>query len=120
MSCVRQRSILNFNDDRPLLNFTFNIFNPIGIKYILRAEVVVSDLRTHKLKTSFQASINPICGSGNDAEFKIRNLYKKFLHNTDSSLSLILFFRNSTFKLNENTEISNLMINYFNIICLFI
>ena len=51
--------------------------NPIGIKYIMRIQLVVSHLREHKFKNGFQVSVNPICRCGNDAESGIRNLYNK-------------------------------------------
>ena len=49
-------------------NSFYNCHNPIGIKYITRIRLGLSHLREHKLKHSFQDSINPICNCGNDVE----------------------------------------------------
>ena len=110
-----------------------NCHNPIGIKYITRIRLGLSHLREHKFKHSFQDSINPICNCGNDVESAIHfylhcPLYSnerctllnslskidhnKLLNSTDTSLTQILLFGNSSFTTNDNTKIINLTIDF--------
>ena len=49
-------------------NTFYNRHNPLAIKYITRTRLVLSHLRQHKFKHSFQDSINTICNCGNNFE----------------------------------------------------
>ena len=117
---------------RPSSNSFYNCHNPIRIKYITRILLGLSHLREHKFKHSFQDSINPICNCGNDVESAIHfflhcALYSnerctllnslskidhKLLDSTDTSLTQILLFGNSSFTTKDNTEIINLTIDF--------
>ena len=127
---VFKKEILKFI--RPSSNSFYNCHNPIGIKYITRIRLGLSHLREHKFKHSFQDSINPICNCGNDVESAIHfflycPLYSnerctlrnslsktdhKLLDSTDTSLTQILLFGNSSFTTNDNTKIINLTIDF--------
>ena len=89
-------------------------------------------MREHKFKHSFQDSINPICNCGNDVESAIHfflhcPLYSnerctllnslskidhKLLDSTNTSLTQILLFGNSSFTTNDNTKITNLIVDF--------
>ena len=49
---------------RPSASSTFNCHNPRGIKLLWRLRLGLSHLREHKLKHSFQDSLNPFCSCG--------------------------------------------------------
>ena len=49
-------------------NTFYNRHNPFAIKYITRIRLVLSHMREHKFKHSFQDSINAICNCGNNFE----------------------------------------------------
>ena len=59
--------MLNFV--RPFPNSLFDCHNPKGIKLITRLRLGLSHLIEHKLKHSFQDTINPLCNCGQDIEF---------------------------------------------------
>ena len=127
---VFKKEILKFI--RPSSNSFYNCHNPVGITYITRIGLGLSHLREHKFKHSFQDSINPICNCGNDVESPIHfflhsPLYSnerctllnslskvdhKLLDSTDTSLTQILLFGNSSFTTNDNTKIINLTIDF--------
>ena len=52
-------------------NSFFDCHNPIGIKYATRIRLGLSHLREHKLKHSFQDTLNPICNCANNVESAI-------------------------------------------------
>ena len=127
---VFKKKILKFI--RLSSNSFYNFHNPIGIKYITRIRLGLSHLREHKFKHSFQDSISPICNCGNDVESAIHfflhcllysnerctllkslsNIDHKLLDSTDTSLTQILLFGNSSFTTNDNTKIINLTIDF--------
>ena len=122
---VFKKEILKFK--RPSSNSFYNCHNPIEIKYITRIRLGLSHLRERKFKHSFQDSINPICNSGYDVESAINfflhcplhsnerctllnclsKIDHKLLDSTDTSLTQILLFGNSSFTTNDNTKIIN-------------
>ena len=57
-----KKRILSFI--RPSASSTFNCHNPTGIKLLWRLRLGLSHLREHKLKHSFQDSLNPFCSCG--------------------------------------------------------
>ena len=109
---------------RPSSNSFFDSHDPIGIKFITRIRLGVSRVREHKLKHSFQVTLNRICNCDNDAESAIhfflhcpsysnerRTLLRSLviidhtlLDNTDFSLRKILLFGNTTFNAKENIK----------------
>ena len=56
------------NFTRPSGSTIFNCHNPKGVRLLTRLRLRLSRLREHKLKHSFQDSLNPICSCGNDIE----------------------------------------------------
>ena len=50
----------------PSLNSVYNCHNPKGLNFITRFRLVLTHLREHKFKHSFQDAINPICSCGLD------------------------------------------------------
>ena len=57
-----KKRILSFIRSSP--NSTSNCHNPKGIKLLSRLRLGLSHLREHKLKHSFQDSLNPFCRCG--------------------------------------------------------
>ena len=53
---------------RPSPNSVYNCHNPKGIKFITRLRLGLSNLSKHKLKHSFQDTINPLCSCCLDIE----------------------------------------------------
>ena len=102
---VFKEKILNFI--RPSPNSFFDCYNPKGIKLITRLRLALSYLREHKLKHSFQDTINLLCNCGQDIESStdfflhcpffinerrtllstIRSLDSKLLHCTDTNVT---------------------------------
>ena len=126
---VFKKEILKFI--RLSSNSFYNCHNPIGIKYITKIRLGLSHLRQHKFKHSFWDSVNPVCNCDNDIETAIfflvhcplysnerctflnslSKIYHKLFDSTDSSLTQILQFRNSSFTTNDNT-ITNLTTDF--------
>ena len=63
---VFKEKILNFIRHSP--NSFFDCHNPKGIKRITRLRLGLSHLREHRLRHSFQDTINPLCDCGKDVE----------------------------------------------------
>ena len=61
---------------RPLPNSIFDIYNPYGIKLLIKLQLGLSHLNEHTFMHGFNDSINPICICGGDIE-SINHL---FLH----------------------------------------
>ena len=57
---------------RPKPNSTFNIHNPLGIKYLTRLRVGFSHLKEHKFRHNFQDSRDPMCNCGSGIETTTR------------------------------------------------
>ena len=53
---------------RPALNNFFNCHNSKRIKFVTRQRPSLSHLRKHRLKYSFQDSLNPICRCSTDVD----------------------------------------------------
>ena len=65
-SNIFRKSILKFI--RPSANSLFNCHNPKGINFITRLRLGLNHLREHKVKHSFQDSLNQFCSCGLDIE----------------------------------------------------
>ena len=63
---VFEEKILNFI--RPYSNASFDCHSPRGIKLITRLGLGLSHLREHKVKHSFQETVNPLCNCDRDIE----------------------------------------------------
>ena len=116
---------------RPSPNSVYNCHNPNGLKFITRLRLGLSHLREHKLKHSFQDTVNPLCSCGLDIESTehfllhcpqfanerrtllstIGNINYKLPENTDSNLTQTLLFVNTSFDITDNTRIINATVN---------
>ena len=63
---VFKKNLLKFI--RPSRNSVFNYHNCKKIKYLTRLRLGLSHLREHKLKHSFQDTLNPFCSCGLDVD----------------------------------------------------
>ena len=127
---VFKEKILNFI--RPSPNSFFDCHNPKGVKLITRLRLGLSHLREHKLKHSFQDTINPLCKCGQDIEssnhfflhcpFFINerrtllntkcSLDSNLLDCTDYDLTQTLLFGNISQVSSNNFKIINAWIDY--------
>ena len=126
-----KKRILSFI--RPSANSTFNCHNPRGIKLLSRLRLGLSHLREHKFKHSFQDSLNPFCSCGkgevetsshyllhcsNYSEERlallntIKNIDMSILQQSDSKLTSVLLFGNTSYGNNKNTFILDATIDY--------
>ena len=53
---------------RPTGNYIFSCHNPIGVKLLTRLRLGLSHLCEHKLKQSFQDTLNSLCSCGKEIE----------------------------------------------------
>ena len=114
-------------------NSTFNFHNPRGIKLLPRLRFGLSHLRELKFKHSFQDSLNLFCSFGkgevetisqyllhcyNYSKERlallntIRNIDMSILQLSDSRLTSVLLFGDTSFNNNENTFILDAAIEY--------
>ena len=126
-----RKRILSFI--RPSASSTFNCHNPRGIKLLWRLRLGLSHLGEHKLKHSFQDSLNPFCSCGkgevetsshyllhcsNYSEERlallntIRNIDMSILQLSDSKFTSVLLFGDTSFDNNKNTFILDATIDY--------
>ena len=66
MQIRRSESFLSFKNSllkigRPTAKPTYNIHNPIGLKFLTRLRLGLSHLNEHKFRHNFQDCINPLC-----------------------------------------------------------
>ena len=66
---------------RPLENSVFTCHNPIGIKYLTRLRLGLSNLRYHKFKHDFLDTVDPLCSCST----AIENTVHYFLHRPNFS-----------------------------------
>ena len=77
----RSESFLSFKNSllktgRATSKPTYNIHNPIGLKFLTRLRLGLSHLNEHKFKHNFQDCINPLCS----CSLEIESLSHFFLH----------------------------------------
>ena len=77
----RSESFLSFKNSllkigRPTAKPTYNIHNPIGLKFLTRLRLGLSHLNEHKFKHNFQDCVNPLCSCSLETE----SLSHFFLH----------------------------------------
>ena len=53
-------------------NGIYNIYNPLGVNYLIRLRIGFSHLKKHKFKHHFQDSIDSICNCSSVTETKFR------------------------------------------------
>ena len=81
MQIRRSESFLSFKHfllkiGQPTAKPTYNIHNPIGLKFITRLRLGLSHLNEHKFKHNFQDCVNPLCS----CSLEIESLSHLFLH----------------------------------------
>ena len=81
MQIRRSESFLSFKNSllkigRLTAKPTYNIRNPIGLKFLTRLRLGLSHLNEHKLKHNFQDCVNPLCS----CSLEIESLSHFFLH----------------------------------------
>ena len=117
---------------RPSSNSVLQCHNLQGIKFLTRLCLVLSHLREHKFKHSFQDSLSPLCKCGAEVESTshfllhcpiynndrssllstIRNIDCKLLEITDSSLTQTLLYGNPSFGIITISLILNATIDF--------
>ena len=81
MEIRRSESFLSFEDSlltigRPTAKPTYNIHNPIGLKFLTRLRLGLSHLNEHKFKHNFQDCVKPLCS----CSLEIESISHFFLH----------------------------------------
>ena len=56
------------DNDRFISNPIYNISNPVGLKYLTRLRLELSNLNENKFKLNFQDCINPLCSCNLEPE----------------------------------------------------
>ena len=127
---VFKNSILKFI--RPSPNKIFQCHNPKGIKLVTRLRLGLSHLREHKFKHSFQDTLNPFCSCGLDIETtshyflhcplfhaerstllnNVNEIDCPIFNKSEIVVTLILLFRDRSFKDEVNLLILNATINF--------
>ena len=127
---VFKNSILKFI--RPSPNKIFQCHNPKGIKLVTRLRLGLSHLREHKFKHSFQDTLNPFCSCGLDIETtshyflhcplfhaerstllnNVNEIDCPIFNKSELVVTLILLFRDRSFKDEVNLLILNATINF--------
>ena len=81
MQIRRSESFLSFKNSllkigRPTAKLIYKIHNPIGLKFLTRLRLGLSQLNKHKFKHNFQDCVNPLCS----CSLEIESLSHFFLH----------------------------------------
>ena len=63
-----RKLLLNLDYGHPSCRSIYNIFNPLGVKYLTRLRLDLSHLNGHRFNHNFHDYINPLCSCGNDTE----------------------------------------------------
>ena len=133
----RSESYLYFKNSllkvgRPTAKPTYNIHNPIGLKFLTRLRLGLSRLNEHKFKHNFQDCVNPLCS----CSLEIESLCYFFLHchhftniratllddlqsvdinipsfSDNDSVDLLLY-RSSNFNSNQNNKVPSSSISF--------
>ena len=125
-----KKKVLNFI--RPRSNDVFSVSHPKGLNFLTNLRVGFSHVRQHKLKRSFFDTLNPICSCSFDIE-TLNHLFlhcrrftnerqnlllknERIIHNiwrkTDTSITSILLYGDSSFSAELNTNVLSFSIYY--------
>ena len=63
-----RKLLLNLDNGRPPPRPIYNIFNPLGVKFLTRLRLELSHLNEHRFNHNFHECINPLCSCSNDTE----------------------------------------------------
>ena len=116
---------------RPSANSTFHCLSPNGLKIITRLRLVLNHLCFHKIKHSFQDTLNPICNCGTVETtihylllcpnfsnekltlfHKLQSIDENILSKDDSNISKVLLFGDNSFNDAKNTSVLTASIEY--------
>ena len=80
---------------RPLESNAYNIFDPIGLKFLTRLRLVFSHLNEHRFRHNFQDCMNPLCSRSLEIEDTLHYLlrchhFSQYLTNLMNSIKSIL------------------------------
>ena len=127
-----RKLILNLDNGRPLFNPIYNIFNPIGLKYLTRLRLGLSHLNEHKFKHNFHDCVNPLCTCSLEPESNshfflrchnysilradlmndLKKVDENILRLSENSLVQLLLFGDAKYSLIDNCHILNASINF--------
>ena len=127
-----RKLIFNLANGCPLLNSIYNIFNPIGLKYLTRLCLELSHHNEHKSKHNFQDCINPLCTCSLEPETNshfflcchsyfilcaelmndLKIIDEYILRLSESSLVQLLLFGDPKYSHIDNCQILNASINF--------
>ena len=63
-----KKLLLNLDNGRPPPRLIYNIFNPLGVKFLTRLLLELSHLNEQRFNHNFHECINPLCSCINDTE----------------------------------------------------
>ena len=63
-----RKLLLNLDNGRPPARPIYNIFNPLGVKFLTRLRLELSHLNEHRFNHNFHKCMNPLCSCSNYAE----------------------------------------------------
>ena len=127
-----RKFILNLDNGHPLFNPIYNIFNPIGLKYLTRLCLELSHLNEHKFKHNFEDYINPLCTCSLEPEsnshffllcYNYFTLHAELMNDlkiidehtlklSENSLVQLLLFGDPKYSHIDNCQILNASINF--------
>ena len=120
------------DNGRPISNLIYNIFNPVGLKYLTSLRFELSRLNEHKFNHNFQDCINPLCSCSLEPEFNshfflrclhytilradlmndLKKIYENILRLSENSFVKLLLFGDPKYNLINNCHILNASINF--------
>ena len=135
--CPNAKSFLIFRNSllkigRPIQNWTYNIHDPMGIKYLTRLRLGLSHLNDHKFRHNLQHCLNPLCACSLEVEWTIHYfLYCQYYNDicktlldtvkkitntcvsnySDEYLVNLVIYGNASYSFQENKEIIEASIN---------
>ena len=63
-----RKLLLNLDNGDPPPRPIYNIFNPLGVKFLTCLRLELSHLNEHRFNHNFHECINPLCSCSNDTE----------------------------------------------------
>ena len=120
---------------RPVQSNTYNIFDPIGIKFLTRLRLDFSHLNEHRFRHNFENCMNPLCSCSLEIEDtlhyllhcqhfsicrkdlmnSVKSVFKNFESLSDNSKKNVLLYGDSSLDQNKNRFILEATLNYVKI-----
>ena len=127
---VFRKQLLNFI--RPIPNSIFNLYNPLGIKFLTRLRLDFSHLNEHRFRHNFEACLTPLCTCSQTTEstlhfflhchhYKdlrtdlfndIKSIDKSIVNFPDETLLKTLLYGDSKLTSSENFKLLEATIKY--------